>query len=72
MKRTNEMVVKVYRTDTETADVKLVRIYPCHHVFNTIDNSSLHCLFIDYDGAEIDMEVEYSSWMNEHIMITTA
>lgn len=69
MKR-NNLMVKVYRTNTETGELNLVRVYPCHHVFTTIDDYSPKAWFIDSDGTEYSLDIECATWNNEHYEIT--
>lgn len=69
MKR-NNLMVKVYKNDDETGEQKLLRVYPCSHVFTTWEDSYPKVNFVDSDGKEYIMGIEYATWNNEYYEIT--
>lgn len=69
MKR-NNLMVKVYKNDSETGEQKLLRVYPCSHVFTTSDYSCPQAMFVDSDGSQYAMDIECATWNDEYYEIT--
>lgn len=60
----NTMTVNVYRRNSETGEVTLVRVYPCYMVCTSHDDNTMTAVYINKNGKNY-IPVLVNSWDDE-------